>query len=960
MGIRRGKSLRAVLVGSLPFGGTVVGGAPRRRVRRLIRAALIVGVVSASLSVVAIQGAEAANDTVTTCANSGPGSLPAVVGAAAPGDTIDFAVSCPPGSPITLTSTITLTRDVTIAGPGASTVAVNGNNAVQLFLVDPGVTAAISGLTMEGGAGYAGLAVGNEGTLTVSNSTFTANGGGGNGTLYNSGSLTLTNSSLIDNVPDQNTGDYAGFWNDGGNATVTGTTFSGNYSYSGAGGIINGDGGTVVVSGSTFSGNSTGFSAGAVTNGWAGDGGTMTITDSTFTDNSGNQGAIAVGSGTVTIAGSTFTSNSGHGGAIDVADAATSCGACGPSGTVHVTGSTFTGNSGTDTNGGAIDNGSAGGSGIVTVSNSTFTGNSVYSGQSGGAIANEGGTMTVTDSTLSGNAAGSGGQGDNIYNTATLNLGTTIVANPGADGNCSLGTFTDLGYNLADDTSCGLSGTGDLSDTPAGLDPTGLQRNGGPTQTIALEPGSLAIDAVTGPSLCPATDQRGYRRQTPCDIGAYDTDADPATPTTPTISNLPASGTYGGGFTAVVSTNGDGTTSVTSSTPSVCTVSGFSVSYIAVGTCTLTPHVTAGTVYRAASGSPVSVAVGPPAPTTPAIVITGSALPTSSGPVTYTVTVTGSGATPTGSVAVSDNQGGSCSIPILSAGSGRCAIDESASLSPYTVTAGYSGDGNYSSGTTSLSVIANTCEADATCNATVSSASQAVEVTATAGTTTAAVVITVAPQVLNCGSGSNNVAAVSTLTDSHLPTGSDLTVVDTVAHLPSVKGVAICYQPITVPPTAPGFLRKCHGAHFVAPCYKSLTESGGSVVATLEVPAGDPRFHVGAPTPSVTSYSPASVKPGHTLTIKGANLSEITGVTIDGLPAAIIKTAPTSVSVTVPARAKSGVVVVSSSAGVGKGPSVTVSALRITVLSPKLRRSEHRARITLPTATLGRHEHRKH
>ena len=39
-----------------------------------------------------------------------------------------------------------------------------------------------------------------------------------------------------------------------------------------------------------------------------------------------------------------------------------------------------------------------------------------------------------------------------------------------------------------------------------------------------------------------------------------------ATPSTPSISNLPASGTYGGGFTATVSTTGDGTTSISSST----------------------------------------------------------------------------------------------------------------------------------------------------------------------------------------------------------------------------------------------------------------------------------------------------------------------------------------------------------------------------------------------------------
>jgi hypothetical protein len=313
-------------------------------------------------------------------------------------------------------------------------------------------------------------------------------------------------------------------------------------------------------------------------------------------------------------------------------------------------------------------------------------------------------------------------------------------------------------------------------------------------------------------------------------------------------------------------------------------------------------------------------------------------LPSSPGPVTYTVTVTGSGATPTGSVAVSDNQGGSCSIPSLASGAGSCAIDESASLSPYTVTASYSGDGNYNPGTTTLAVIANTCEANATCMTTVNSASQAVEVTATAGTTAAAVVITVAPAALDCGPRFKSVAPVATLTDGNTKTGSNLTVIDTVADLPSVKGVAVCYQPVTVPVTMPAFLAKCHKAHIVAPCYNSLTETGGSVVASLEVPGGDPRFHVGSDTPSVISVSPASPKPGKPLTIKGENLSEVTGVTIGGVAAHITKAAPTSVKVTVPAAAKGGIVVVSSSAGVALGPSVTVAATRSPRHSPNIKR----------------------
>lgn len=106
----------------------------------------------------------------------------------------------------------------------------------------------------------------------------------------------------------------------------------------------------------------------------------------------------------------------------------------------------------------------------------------------------------------------------------------------------------------------------------------------------------------------------------------------PATPTAPTISNLPASGIYGGGFTAAVATNGDGATSVTSSTPSVCTVGsdGATVSYVGTGTCTLTAHVAAGTDYLAGDGNPQSFDVQKATPTltwaAPAQILYGTAL----------------------------------------------------------------------------------------------------------------------------------------------------------------------------------------------------------------------------------------------------------------------------------------------------------------------------------------------
>jgi hypothetical protein len=63
------------------------------------------------------------------------------------------------------------------------------------------------------------------------------------------------------------------------------------------------------------------------------------------------------------------------------------------------------------------------------------------------------------------------------------------------------------------------------------LDPAGLQDNGGPTQTIALQPGSPAIDAAVA---CPppATDQRGVARPqgAACDIGAFELETEARVP----------------------------------------------------------------------------------------------------------------------------------------------------------------------------------------------------------------------------------------------------------------------------------------------------------------------------------------------------------------------------------------------------------------------------------------------
>jgi len=75
------------------------------------------------------------------------------------------------------------------------------------------------------------------------------------------------------------------------------------------------------------------------------------------------------------------------------------------------------------------------------------------------------------------------------------------------------------------------------------------------------------------------------------------------------ISNLPATGLVGGTFTAMFTYQGDGATSVTSSTPGRCTVSGGTVTFVHRGTCTLVAHAAGTANFDPATGSAQSVSI---------------------------------------------------------------------------------------------------------------------------------------------------------------------------------------------------------------------------------------------------------------------------------------------------------------------------------------------------------------
>ncbi|WP_328392788.1 right-handed parallel beta-helix repeat-containing protein [Streptomyces sp. NBC_00390] len=186
-----------------------------------------------------------------------------------------------------------------------------------------------------------------------------------------------------------------------------------------------------------------------------------------------------------------------------------------------------------------------------TVVNSTIADNRVtddwdrpgsLAGYGGGIDIRGTGLVQIRNSTITGNSATDGGGGINIApayldslpqpvtDIVNLPLGHLSLQNTIIAGN-TVGTTTSdcknvfatvdsLGNNLDSGNSCHLDAEGDLPRRSPGLAPLG--DHGGPTDTVALLPGSPAVDAADDG--CPATDQRGITRPQglACDMGAFE------------------------------------------------------------------------------------------------------------------------------------------------------------------------------------------------------------------------------------------------------------------------------------------------------------------------------------------------------------------------------------------------------------------------------------------------------
>ena len=255
--------------------------------------------------------------TVTNTNDSGLGSLRQALADANDGDTIEFAVT---GTIGLISGELLVAKNITISGPGAENLTVNGNEKSTVFHVAPGETVTISGLTIINGytTGSGGGIHNDHAALTLNNCTITGNSGGG---IYNdaeyveglplSALLQVNNCLITDNSGN-------GIYNNaegGGAATllISDSTLTNNSGYSiyshGFLCLYCGHGtATVQITNSSITGNGGGIYTDTGELGPT----TLSLGNSTVSGNAGAAVHVSV-EATVAVGNSTISGNSGGG-----------------------------------------------------------------------------------------------------------------------------------------------------------------------------------------------------------------------------------------------------------------------------------------------------------------------------------------------------------------------------------------------------------------------------------------------------------------------------------------------------------------------------------------------------------------------------------------------------------------------------------------------------------------------
>jgi hypothetical protein len=398
----------------------------------------------------------------TLCVNPGGtsgcyASIQSAIDAANPRDTISIA-------PGIYAESLSINKDLKLQGAGIAQTILDGEWSHQVIIVGqygayPNPYVDLRGMTIQHGntSGFGG-AVLNYGNLFLMNAEIRSNMAYAGGGIENLGTLALNTVTVSDN----SASGYGGGIDNNGQMTLLDVMLSTNWVSSGTGGGIDNSSGAIlnrVTLHSNFA-----ISGGGIANWGAGN---LIINNSSIAYN------------TSTYAG----------------------GGIANAGTLQMTNSTV----------------------------STNWASMFYPAFGGGGIENIGNAM-LTNVTIAHNETNSGGggiwHGNGVDPGApiTTTLKNAIIAQ-NVPANCGsfwwMSVVTSAGFNLSNDSSCGLAGQNDMNNRDPRLGV--LETSGGNVLIHPLLPDSPAIDGGTNAG-CPATDQRGLRRPfgSSCDIGAFE------------------------------------------------------------------------------------------------------------------------------------------------------------------------------------------------------------------------------------------------------------------------------------------------------------------------------------------------------------------------------------------------------------------------------------------------------
>ena len=487
---------------------------------------------------------------LTSTADDGsPGTLRNALASIAGGDTIDATGL---SGTIDLTGgALSIAASVTILGPGASMLTIDGGNAGQIFTVAGGLTASISGVTLTDGSGDTngdGGAITTAGNLSLDLMVLTNNSApsSGGAIFQNGGSLTINDSTISNN-------------------SIAATTDA-------AGGAITSTNGTLIVADSTFSGNTAEAASGGGPAGNDATGGaldlentTATITNSTFNNNTAQGSGNSPGPG----------GGDGDGGAIFLTGG----------GSLSLLNDTISGNS------------AVGGGGGPGPGGGTGTGGGLYSNNSGI-------TINVENTIVQGNTADhevdihapGGGLISNGNNIIGSTMGTGGAFTNGVDGD-QVGVnpkLSALANNGGPTQTMAISATSPARDAGDSADPPTDDQRGdprsGPADIGAYEFQDHAPTFTSTPSTTALVGQAYTYNITTTDLdGDTMTLAAPTLPgwltlTGNTLSGTPSSGDLGSNSVDLTVTDGTLTThqtftitvSVAAPAPTLTTISPFS------------------------------------------------------------------------------------------------------------------------------------------------------------------------------------------------------------------------------------------------------------------------------------------------------------------------------------------------------------------------------------------------